>query len=83
MRGVNKCVVEIVEPKDENIERVLVFFKPESRAVKLGKQKDSAEKYVSGLVSWHKSWLPAKAPFRMIAMAAVLAAALAAAWLIF
>ena len=36
MKGVNKCVVEIVEPQDESIERVLVFFKPESRAVQLG-----------------------------------------------
>ena len=51
MKGVNKCVVEIVEPQDESIERVLVFFKPESRAVQLGCQQDAAEKYVSGLVS--------------------------------
>ena len=48
MKGVNKCVVEIVEPQDESIERVLVFFKPESRAVQLGCQQDAAEKYVSG-----------------------------------
>ena len=26
MKGVNKCVVEIVEPQDESIERVLVFL---------------------------------------------------------
>ena len=44
MKGVNKCVVEIVEPQDESIERVLVFFKPESRAVQLGCQQDAAEK---------------------------------------
>ena len=55
MKGVNKCVVEIVEPQDESIERVLVFFKPESRAVQLGCQQDAAEKYVSGLVSWRRS----------------------------
>ena len=58
MKGVNKCVVEIVEPQDESIERVLVFFKPESRAVQLGCQQDAAEKYVSGLVSWRRSILP-------------------------
>lgn len=65
MKGVNKCVVEIVEPQDESIERVLVFFKPESRAVQLGCQQDAAEKYVSGLVSWRRSILPlgpARAP---------------------
>ncbi len=59
MKGVNKCVVEIVEPQDESIERVLVFFKPESRAVQLGCQQDAAEKYVSGLVSWRRSILAA------------------------
>ena len=57
MKGVNKCVVEIVEPQDESIERVLVLL-PESRAVQLGCQQDAAEKYVSGLVSWRRSILP-------------------------
>ena len=59
MKGVNKCVVEIVEPQDESIERVLVFFLSRKAArCSWGCQQDAAEKYVSGLVSWRRSILP-------------------------
>lgn len=80
MKGVNKCVVEIVEPQDESIERVLVFFKPESRAVQLGCQQDAAEKYVSGLVSWRRSILPLGPGARAALWAAPATAAAALLW---
>lgn len=83
VKGINKCVVEILEPKDENIERVLVFFKPESRAVKGGKQRQAAEKYVGGLVSWHASPVPSWLSLRTAALAGLAAAALTALWFIF
>ncbi len=80
MKGVNKCVVEIVEPQDESIERVLVFFKPESRAVQLGCQQDAAEKYVSGLVSWRRSILPLGPGARAALWAAAATAAAVLLW---
>ena len=55
MKGVNKCVIEILEPQDESIERVLVFFKPGSPAMQVGRQQEEAEKYVSSLVSWRRA----------------------------
>ena len=83
MKGVNKCVVEIVEPQDESIERVLVFFKPESRAVQLGCQQDAAEKYVSGLVSWRRSILPLGPGARAALWAAAATAAAVLLWFLF
>ena len=80
MKGVNKWVVEIVEPQDESIERVLVFFKPESRAVQLGCQQDAAEKYVSDLVSWRRSILPLGPGARAALWAAAATAAAVLLW---
>lgn len=51
MKGVNKSVVEIWEPQDENIERVLVFFKPNSEANNVEHRCEAAQKYASQLVS--------------------------------
>ncbi len=80
MKGVNKCVVEIVEPQDESIERVLVFLKPESEAVRLGRSRDAAEKYAAGLVSWRSSLLSPRLRLCLLLTAAALAAG--AAWLL-
>ncbi len=83
VKGIKKCVVEILEPKDESIERVLVIFKPESGPVREGKQRQAAEKYVSGLVSWHASPLPAWLSWRTAGIAGAAAAVLAALWFVF
>lgn len=83
MKGISKNVVEIVEPQDESIERVLVFFKPDSPAVRVGRQQDEAEKYVSGLVSWRAGLMPSQHGLR-IALAVVGAVCLVALlWFIF
>lgn len=82
VKGVNKCVVEIVEPQDESIERVLVFFKPDSRAVQLGRQQDAAEQYVSGLVSWRRKWSLSGQWLRVLPWAAGAAACAGLIWLL-
>lgn len=74
MKGVSRCVVEIVEPQDESIERVLIFLKPDSKAVRLGRGRDAAEKYAAGLISWRSSLFSARARAWLIGAAAVLAA---------
>ena len=66
MKGVNKCVVEIVEP--------------ESRAVQVGCQQEAAEKYVSGLVSWRRSILPLGPGARAALWAAAATAAAVLLW---
>lgn len=50
MKGVAKNVVEIIEPKSEYIERVLVFLRPDAPKVHVGHEQEEAEKYVAGLV---------------------------------
>ncbi len=55
MKGVNKRVVEIAEPDSEYIERVLVFLRPQSGAVRVARQRAEAEEYASGLVAWKRS----------------------------
>lgn len=84
MKGVSKCVVEIQEPQDENIERILVFFKPGSAAMQVGRQQEEAEKYVSTLVSWHRApaWSWKKAGTAALALLAG-AALLCALWFLF
>lgn len=54
MKGVRRDVVEIQEPKDENIEKVLVFFKPGCPAVRLGTQEEAALGYADRLTTWRK-----------------------------
>ncbi len=61
-------------------DEVLVFFKPESRAVQLGCQQDAAEKYVSGLVSWRRSILPLGPGARAALWAAAATAAAVLLW---
>ena len=55
MKGVSRKVVEIAEPDSEYIERVLVFLRPQSGAVRVSRQRAEAEKYASGLVAWKRS----------------------------
>ncbi len=81
MKGVNKCVVEIVEPEDENIERVLVFLKPGCEAQRLGCGREAAEKYASGLVTWRRAFWPVWG-IRLLTAALTAGAAGAAFWLL-
>ncbi len=82
VKGVSKYVVEIVETQNEDIERVLVFLKPDGRAVRLGQGREAAEKYAMGLVSWRRRLLSPELAARL-ALAAALAAFLGlAAWLL-
>ena len=53
MKGVRRDVVEIQELKDENIEKVLVFFKPGCPAVH-GTQEEAALGYADRLTTWRK-----------------------------
>ena len=50
MKGVNRKVIEINEPDNEYIERVLVFVKPGKEKVKVSTYKAEAESFVSRLV---------------------------------
>ncbi len=80
MKGVNKCVVEIVEPQDESIERVLVFLSRKAARCSWGARQDAAEKYVSGLVSWRRSILPLGPGARAALWAAAATAAAVLLW---
>ena len=82
MKGVNKRVVEIVEPQNEYIERVIVFLRQNNGDVKVAKSRSEAEKYVSGLVCWKRRVLPPLRPWMKAALA-VGAGLLIAAALIF
>ncbi|WP_367925622.1 hypothetical protein [uncultured Ruthenibacterium sp.] len=61
MKGVRRDVVEVQEPGDENIEKILVFFKPGCPAIKLGTQEETARTYAQKLITWHrvpsKTWI--------------------------
>lgn len=48
MRGVNKKIIEITDPEDQDIEKVIVFLKPGSNANAI-KNKQTAQSYVAGL----------------------------------
>ena len=80
MKGVNTGGVEIVEPQDESIERVLVFFKPESRAVHEGGQQQAAAKYVAGRVAWRRRIVPLGPGARAALWAAAATAAAVLLW---
>lgn len=56
MKGVTKRVVEIVEPQNECIERVLVFLRSDCADMRVTQKKAEAEKYVSGLVCYKRSF---------------------------
>lgn len=83
LKGVSKYVVEIVETQNEDIERVLVFLKPDGRAVRLGQGPQAAEKYAMGLVSWRRRLLSPELAARLALGAALAAFAGLAAWLLF
>lgn len=68
MKGVNKRVVEIVEPQNEYIERVIVFLRQNNGDIKVSKGRSEAEKYVSGLVCWKRKFLPAFQPWMKTAL---------------
>ncbi|MEA4912603.1 MAG: hypothetical protein VB092_08360 [Oscillospiraceae bacterium] len=48
MRGINKKIIEITDPEDQDIEKVIVFLKPGSSANAI-RGKQSAQSYVAGL----------------------------------
>lgn len=83
MKGVNKYVVEIVETQNEDIERVLVFLKPDGQAVRLGQGQQAAEKYAMGLVTWRRRLLSVDALLRLSLGVAVTAFLGLTAWLLF
>lgn len=83
MKGVNKYVVEIVETQNEDIERVLVFLKPNGQAVRLGQGQQAAEKYAMGLVTWRRRLFSLDAALRFSLCAAILAFLGLTAWLLF
>lgn len=79
LKGVHKNVVEVVQPGDESIERVLIFLKPDSDAVRVGRAEEKAQEYAAGLVTWRVG-----PPWRVWGAALALAAALTAVlwWLL-
>ena len=83
MKGVNKHVVEIVETQNEDIERVLVFLKPDGNAVRLGRGRQAAENYAAGLVTWRRRLPAPDIALRLFLGAAVVAFLGVAAWLLF
>lgn len=80
MKGVRRDVVEIVDPKDENIEKVLVFLKPGCPAAGVKAQEEAARSYADKLVTWRRS-LPGAWAWWGAALA-VAAAVLAVHWLL-
>ncbi|MEA5051382.1 MAG: hypothetical protein VB021_07925 [Oscillospiraceae bacterium] len=48
MRGVNKKIIEITDPEDQDIEKVIVFLRPGSSA-SLKKSRETARSMVAGL----------------------------------
>ncbi len=58
IKGTSKKIIEILNPDQEYIEKVLVVLKADSPNVKISTKKIQAEKYVSGLVCWRKTWWP-------------------------
>lgn len=78
MKGVRKNVVEVLAPEDGDIERVLVFLKPDSEAVRLGRAEEKAEAYAAGLVTWRAG--PPARVWAVLAAAAALAVAAALLW---
>lgn len=77
VKGVNRRVVEIAEPDSEYIERVLVFLRPQSGAVRVARQRAEAERYASGIVAWKRSLAPlSRGAVLVLAGAAVLGAVL-------
>lgn len=78
MKGVRHDVVEVQDPKDENIEKVLVFFKPGCPAVRLGTQEETARRCAEKFITWRR--VP-PALWVVCALAAV-CAALVVYWLL-
>lgn len=73
MKGVSKNVVEIVEPKNEYIERVLVFLRPDVLKMHVGHEQEEAEKYAANLVCTKKRLsTKMRVIFGILAAAAVL-----------
>lgn len=58
MKGVSKRVIEITEPQNECIERVLVFLRADCASMRVAQKQAEAEKYVSGLVCYRRRLLP-------------------------
>ncbi|MEF9969323.1 MAG: hypothetical protein RR867_08135 [Ruthenibacterium sp.] len=58
MKGVTKRVIEIVEPQDACIERVLVFLRSDCASMRVGQKRAEAEKYVAGLVCYKRRLWP-------------------------
>ena len=49
MKGVNKRVIEISQPDEELIEKILVFIKPGVGDVSIKAKRDCAESIVAGM----------------------------------
>ena len=58
MKGVNKYVVEIVEPQNEYIERVVVFLREDKSTLGIAAAQQEAENYVQNLVCWKRRFWP-------------------------
>lgn len=54
MKGVRRDVVEIQEPKDENIEKFWCSSSRAARPVRLGTQEEAALGYADRLTTWRK-----------------------------
>lgn len=79
MKGVRHDVVEVQDPQDENIEKVLVFFKPDCPAVRLGTQEETARRCAENFITWKR--VPSVVWGIGVALAA-LGGALALYWLV-
>lgn len=84
VKGVQHQVVEITEPGVEGVERVLVFFAPDSEAVRLGRQQEEAERYAASLTSWKRGRAMDGAKVgRALLAAALVAGAALLIWAVF
>ncbi|MEG0911149.1 MAG: hypothetical protein RSB47_00155 [Ruthenibacterium sp.] len=80
MKGVTKRVIEIVEPQDACIERVLVFLRSDCASMRVGQKRAEAEKYVAGLVCYKRRLWPLQSKAaRVICVAAAVILSVGAA----
>lgn len=58
MKGTSRQVVEIVEPQNEYIEKVVVFLRQDKGEVGIARGRQEAEAYAQSLVCWKKRLWP-------------------------
>lgn len=84
MKGVNKHVVEIIEPQNEYIERVVVYLRQDKGDVGIALAQKEAEDYAHSIVCWRRGfWATGKKAVQTLAGIALGVLALAVLALVF